>query len=244
MSDPVPMDTQPVQAAPANAGSWEDALDIFYAPRQVFERRRDGKYWIPLLILCAVSVAIYFLSIQFNEAVADAEFSRAMAEQAAKGGQKMTAEQVAAAKAFAGKFKALVVYILPVMLVISAWVSGVIIMLLGNMMGGKLNFAQGVTVGVLANFPEVLGRAVVGVQGLFLDTATVTSKYAFATSVARFMSADANKFLLKLGALADPFVIWSSVLVGIGVFVIGRVEKEKAAVLAIIHAIGYAIIAR
>jgi Yip1 domain len=243
MTAPGSNDPYPAHLPAAKTGTWEDALDIFYAPIQVFNRRRDGKYWVPLIILCVLSVAIYFLSIQYNEAVADAEFTRAMAQQATKG-QKLTPEQLAQGKAFADKIKGLIVYMMPVLLVISAWVSGVILMLLANMMGGKLNFAQGATIGVLANFPEMLGRVVVGIQGMFLDTAAVNSKYAFATSVARFMSPDGNKFLLKLGALADPFVIWSAVLVGVGVFVIGRVEKEKAAVLAIIHAIGFALIAR
>ena len=243
--DPLPMAVGdgPTSVAPGSS-TWEDALDIFYAPAQVFNRRRDGKYWIPLLILCALSVAVYFLSIQFNEAVADLEFAKAMKEQAAKGGQKMTAEQLAAGKAFADKIKGLIVYLLPFMLILSAWVGGLVIKLLGNMMGGTLTFSQGVTIGVLANFPELLGRVAVGVQGMFLDVSTVTSKYSFATSVARFLSPDSDKYVLKLASLADPFVIWSAVLIGVGVFVIGRVEKEKAAVLAIIHALGYALLAR
>lgn len=250
MSDPMPSrdtswpnDTaEPVSAAP-KASAWEDALDIFYAPTQVFERRRDGKYWVPFLILVVMTLAVYFLSVQYNEAVADAEFSRAMAKQAANG-VKMTAEQQEAAKAFAGKIKGLIVYIIPVGMLLGAWLSGLMIRLLCNLMGGKLDFAQGTTIGVLANFPEMLGKVAVGVQGLFLDTNTVTSKYSFATSAARFLSPDSNTLLLKLGALADPFVIWSAVLLGIGVYVIGRMEKEKAAVLAIIHAVVVALVAR
>jgi Yip1 domain len=242
MTEIVSFDPTPA-APPRQSTAWEDALDIFYAPRAVFERRKDGKYWVALIILSVVGVAIYFLSAQYNDVVADMEFSRAMAEQVKKG-VKMTPEAIAQTKAFAEKFKAVLVYMLPIFQVLSAWISGLIIMLLGNMMGGKMNFAQGATIGVLANFPEMLGRIAVGVQGLFLDLNTVTSKYSFATSAARFMAADSNKFLLKLAALADPFVIWSAVLVGVGAFVIGRVEKEKAAVLAIIHALGFALLAR
>ncbi len=239
MSAPMSNDPFPVAPRPDSA-AWEDVLDIFYAPTQVFERRRDGKYWVPLLILCALSVALYFLSVQVNDAIADAEFTRAMAQQP----NKLTPEQMAQARAFAEKFKSLIVYITPIFIIIGAMVSGLMIWLLGMGMGGKLTFAQGVTVAVLANYPEALGRAVVGAQGLFLDTATVTSKYSFATSVARFMSPDANKYLLKLGALADPFVLWGAVLLFLGVFVIGRMEKEKAAVLAIIHAMVTALLIR
>ncbi len=227
-------------APPPPTAMWEDALDIYYAPRQVFERRRDGKYLIVLLILCALTLVIYFLSIQFNEAVADAEFTRAMAKQT----QQLTPEQMASARAFAEKVKNTIVYFIPFGIALGVWVSGLIVMLLGNMMGAKLTFAQGTTVVILASMPELLGKVVVGAQGLFLDTSTVVSKYSFATSVSRFLSPESNSFLLKLGAVLDPFVIWGAVLLGIGVFVIGRMEKEKAAVLAIIHTLLIAMLIR
>ena len=104
---PSPFDLQPT-AAPTPAGpwwsSWEDALDIFYAPSAVFARRRDGRYGMVLLVLIVLTVAIYFLSVQVSDAVADIEFAKGMAAQA-KSGQTMTPEQMAGAKAFAEKFK-------------------------------------------------------------------------------------------------------------------------------------------
>jgi hypothetical protein len=229
MSDPM-VTEQVVSAAPA-AAPWEDVLDIFYAPRQVFERRRDGKYLIPLLIACVVTVAVFFLSSQLNEAVQDAEMSRAFREQG------LTGDKAVQAKAMAQKFAGLVVYLLPVFVAIGSWISGLLIMLVGNAMGGKFTFAQGTTIAVLASLPEVLGRVLVGVQGLFLETANVAHRYSFSINASRFLPADSNKWLLKLGALADPFVIWGIVLTGFGALIIGRMEKEKAAVLAIIIAV-------
>ncbi len=243
---PSPFDLQPA-AAQTPAGpwwsSWEDALDIFYAPGAVFDRRRDGRYGMALFVLIVLSVAIYFLSVQVSDAVADIEFAKGMAAQA-KSGQTMTPEQIAGARAFAEKFKSVLVYLLPLFVIIGAWVSGLVLRILGNLMGAKLTFAQATTIGVLANFPEVIGRAVIGGQALVLDPNTITSKYSFATSVARFLPADTNAIVLKLAALADPFVIWSAVLLGLGAYIIGRMEKEKAAVLAIVHAVGFALMFR
>ena len=227
MSDPVI--GEPVVSAVPTAAPWEDLLDIFYAPRQVFERRRDGKYLVPLLALCALIVLVSFLSAQLNDAVADVEFNRAIV------GQKLTAEQIATGRAFANKIKAIGIYLVPFFIVIGAWVSGVILMLLCNAMGGKMNFAQGTLVAVLASMPELLSKVLVGAQGLFLDTATVVHRYSFSISAARFMPGDASKWMLKLGAMADPFVLWGAFLTGMGVWIIGRMEKEKAAVLAIIN---------
>jgi hypothetical protein len=228
MTDPIPS-TEPVTTTSvAPTAPWEDALDIFYAPTAVFERRRDGKYWIPLLISIVLSVAVYFLSAQVNDAIGEAEFARALKSQG------LTPEQAAQGKAFAEKFKVFGIYLIPVFAVIGAWISGLVISFVGRMMGGKLTFAQGTTIGVLASFPEVLGRALIGAQGLFLDPSTITHKYSFATGAARLLSATDPGWKFKLFAVLDPFVLWGAFLTGLGGYVIGKMEKEKAAVLAIV----------
>ena len=240
MSDPVvppplqvnPSYEEPVKpASAAKTAAWEDVLDIFYAPRQVFERRRDGKYLIPILVLCVVSMIIFVLSQQMNEAMQDAEFARVIKQNA------MPAEAAANAKAMSKKFAALAIYLIPAFVAIGAWVSGVIILLLGNAMGAKLNFGQATAIAVFGSMPELLGRTLMGVQGMFLDTATVVHRYSFSISAARFLSADVSNWALKFASLLDPFVIWGLVLVGLGAYIIGRMEKEKAAVLAVVVAI-------
>ena len=230
MTDPMISQT-PTSAAPVKSSTWEDVLDIFYAPRQVFERRRDGKYLIALLALCLLSVAVYYLSLQMNEALQDVEMTRTFRE------RNFTPDQMAQAKAGAAKFAGLLVYFLPIFVAIGSWISGVIIMVLGNMMGGKFNFAQGTTIAVLAAMPELLGRVLVGVQGLFIDTSTAAHRYSFSFNASRFLPGGTNNWLLKLGALVDPFVIWGIILIGVGAFIIGKMEKEKAAVLAIVVAL-------
>jgi Yip1 domain len=222
---------KPAAATPPRTAPWEDVLDIFYAPRQVFERRRDGKYAIALVVLCLVTVAVFFLSMQMNEALQDVELARSFRDRG------MTAEQIAQAKEMAAKFGKFAVYFLPIFVAIGSWISGLIIMVLGNMMGGKFKFAQGTAIAVLASMPELLGRVLVGVQSLFIDTTTAAHRYSFSFNVARFLPAGTNNWLLKLGALIDPFVIWGLILVGVGAFIIGRMEKEKAAVLAIVVAL-------
>jgi hypothetical protein len=230
MTDPM-MSDAPTSTTPAKSAAWEDVLDIFYAPRAVFERRRDGKYLIPILVLCVMSMLVFLLSSQVNEALQDAEFARVMKQ------NKLTPEQAASGKAIAAKFASLAIYIIPVFVAIGAWISGLIILLLGNAMGGKLNFAQATTIAVFSSMPELIGRVLVGVQGLLLDTSAVVHKYSFSINASRFLPADASNWLLKAGALLDPFVLWGIFLIGMGAWIIGRMEKEKAAVLAIVVAL-------
>ena len=95
----------------------------------------------------------------------------------------------------------------------------------------------GTVITVLAAMPELLGRPIVGVQSLFMDMGTMPHRYSMSLNAARFLPGDANKWMLKFAALADPFFIWGIVLIGMGAYIIGLMEKEKAAVLAIVIAL-------
>ncbi len=245
LTTPSPFDLEP-PPKPAAGGfwsTWEDAMDIFYSPTEVFERRRDGRYGLAMLIVIGLSIAIYYLSAQVSDAIGDIEFAKAMAAQV-KAGQQLTPKQLADGRAFAEKIKGLLIYVLPILVALGAWVSGLVIMVLGNLMGAKLTFAKATTVGVLSSFPQLLANAALGAQGLILDPATITSKYTFATSVARFLPDDTSAIVLKLAAIADPFALWSAFLLGLGAYIVGRMEKEKAAVLAVVHTIAFALMFR
>src|SRR5690606_25497913 len=53
--------TSPPEVVHGEASLWEDFVDIYYAPRQVFERRVEGGRWgIVLLIVTAVMALLYF----------------------------------------------------------------------------------------------------------------------------------------------------------------------------------------
>ena len=237
MTDPLITPTA-TTGATVKASTWEDVLDIFYAPREVFERRRDGRYLVPMLVLCVVTVVVFFLSQQMNEALQDAEFARVVRE------NNLAPEAARSAREMGRKFGQLAIYFVPVLVAIGAWIGGLILLVVGKMMGAKLTYAQAVTIAVLATMPEMLGRIMVGVQSMFIDTSTAAHRYSFSISASRFVPGDANNWLLKLGALVDPFVIWGIVLTGVGAYVIGRMEKEKAAVLAIVTALAGAALFR
>ena len=96
--------------SPAKAGIWEDFIDIFYQPSQVFERRRDGKFGMALLALVILS-GVLFLALKNGLApVMDAEMAKAAAAMAAKNPQ-ITADQIAAQQAMMEKF-AVIGYVL------------------------------------------------------------------------------------------------------------------------------------
>ncbi len=71
MTDPssvaAPSSTAP--AAPQKASFWEDLIDIFFSPANVFRRNQDKSVWPPLLFVSLAIGVIFFAT--FNQLAAD-----------------------------------------------------------------------------------------------------------------------------------------------------------------------------
>src|SRR5438034_11446604 len=76
------------------ASVWEDFIDIFYAPTQVFARRAAvGSVWIPLLVVTVAMSALIYVNSGVLEPMLSAEFDRNMAA-AMRGNARLTPEMV------------------------------------------------------------------------------------------------------------------------------------------------------
>src|SRR3954466_10096575 len=69
----------PASAAAPRAAVWEDFIDIFYAPSQVFARRAMGSVWIPLCFVTVAMTALVYVNSGVLEPMMSAEFTRGMA---------------------------------------------------------------------------------------------------------------------------------------------------------------------
>lgn len=67
--------TVPVSQTPAPA-LWEDFIDIFYAPADVFRRRQAGNWFLPLLIITIALFVLSWASRGVLQPIMDAEFAR------------------------------------------------------------------------------------------------------------------------------------------------------------------------
>src|SRR5687768_9056105 len=75
-SEPASTQSPMAQSRPS---VWEDFIDIFYAPSQVFARREHGNFWIPLIVVTVLSGALFYLNSGVLRPIFDAEFDRGMA---------------------------------------------------------------------------------------------------------------------------------------------------------------------
>src|SRR5437868_11424353 len=80
-----------------------------------------------------------------------------------------------------------------------------------------------------AYMPRVLGAIAAGVQGLLMDPAKLTSASVLSVGPARFFDpTTTSPIKMALLMRLDLTVIWETVLLAIGVAVLGRISREKA----------------
>jgi hypothetical protein len=111
----------------------------------------------------------------------------------------------------------------------------VITWLVGKLFGSKQTFEAAIGVAAWAYMPRVLGAVIGGVQGLILDPAKLTGAAAISLSPARFFDPDStNAVLMAVLTRFDLITIWVTVILAVGLYVTGKVSKEKAVIFGIV----------
>jgi hypothetical protein len=99
--------------------------------------------------------------------------------------------------------------------------------------GARISYGQAATITTLAWIPRLLGIVVATIQVALTDTSNANSMFSLSASPARFMDADStNPKLYALAGNFDLFSIWSLILVGIGIAVVGKVSRGKGYIAA------------
>lgn len=220
--------TEPVrEAAPS---LWEDLLEIFYAPTAVFERRRETPaFGLALVLFTVLIVALSFAFKDMMAPVFEAEFDRSMA-QTMRANPQLTEEQLQAGRAIGEKFMIVGVafygLITPLLL-------GVILWFVGKLVESKAEIGQVIMVTTYAMYPRVVEAIINAVQVLIMPESAITSRFSLTLGLGRFLDATtANPLLLAVLGRVDVFTLWITVLMAIGLSVMGRVPLSRAAVAA------------
>lgn len=220
-----------VEPGSGRASLWEDFVDIFYAPSQVFARRADGKFGMPLLFLVVVCAVLAFLTKNAMQPVMDAEFARRSAEMMRKN-PNLTAEQMASGRGFFETFGPI---FFAIGITVSVFGTGLVLWLVGKLFDAKESVAAAIMIATYAEMPRIVQILVNAAQGLFMAPEKLTSMYSVGISPARFMDPDhASPVILALASRVDPFVIWITVLLAIGLHVVGKIPKQQAYIAAAI----------
>lgn len=209
--------------APEKTSIVEDFIDVFYAPSTVFARREKSGYGWTLLIVSVIAALFTFAARGLISVALDGDMSRAMADQLEKNPQ-LTAEMLEGMRKTQLSISMYAMLIAtPIAIVIVAFMSW----LSAKIVAAKINWQQAMLIVTLAYIPRLVSSLIVAAQGLLMDTSNVDSMMKLSFGPARFMATDGSKVLLALGARFDVFVLWSTLLIGIGIAVIGKVPRGK-----------------
>lgn len=209
-----------------SAGIWEDFIDIFHQPSQVFDRRRHGQYGLALLFLVVMFGVLYVALNNGLAPITDAEVAKQAAAMAEKN-PAMTAEQLSGARGAMEKFAMFgAIIFIPV----GVFLGAVLLWLVAKFVDAKIAFAAAMMVITYSQMPRLIELVLNALQGLFLDPASITSRYSVQIGPARFLGNDSNAVLQTVLGGLDLFTIWTCVLVAIGLSVVARVSIQKGAI--------------
>ena len=220
-----------VEPAPSKASLWEDFVDIFYAPSSVFARRADGKYGLALLFLIVIATILFFLTKNAMQPIMDAEFTRQSAA-AMRKNPNITAEQMATSRNF---FQTVAPLFFAIGLTISVFGAGLVLWLVGKLFDAKESVAAAIMIATYSEVPRIVQILVNAAQALFMSPDKLNAINSVGLNPARFMNPDtASAVSIALASRFDLFTIWITVLLGIGIYVVGKVTKQQAVIIAVI----------
>ena len=208
---------------------WEDLVDIFYAPRQVFERRRDGKFGLALVIVLVLAAVLLYLTKPLLQPVYDAILEMGMSQARASNPQ-ITDDMVGKMRGFSDKV------LLPG-IIFNLWIAvlltGLALWLVGKLFESKQTLGQAMMVSTYANVPRlILGTLVSALLALLLPAESLDSPFAASLSPARFVDHVAHPVLAASLMRFELFTLWATVLLAIGLAVTGRVPARQAGIAA------------
>jgi len=207
---------------PESPSIWDDFIDIWTSPTALFARRADGKWGHAMIFFVVLGAILFFGTRGATAPIFEAEMARGMAASS----QQLTPEQLEAGRSVARVMTPIMVVIggpiLLLLLALGVWLAT-------KLMGGAISFAQGLTIACFAEFPRLVEAVSTAVQAMLMEESALTGRYSVSLGVGRFFDPDtAHAALLALVGRIDIFTLWITVLVTIGIKVVGKRSTDQA----------------
>lgn len=216
------------QAEAKKASLWEDIIDVFVAPADLYRRHAQDTFVKPWLIVSVLGAVLYYAFITANKALQAA----AMQAQLAKQG---LTEVPAQAQGFANVMANLGGIMVPIVYLAMFLLLGFAIWIVGMLAKGGPTFRQSVMIPAWAGMVIPLSQVLLGVLiTLKLNSGEELSAVRDAsTGVLRFVGGDSLSPILQSAlGIVDIFWIWQAVLWFIALKTICSWPAGKAAAVA------------
>lgn len=211
-------------------GFLDDLIDTIVAPAKLFTRGPSVGFGVMVLFVTVLVTLLAVANRGPMSGVYDAEFAK-IAEQMRASGPEMTEEIISATRTWT-RFAN--VYGLALMFPIMMFCVGVVTFVGAKVVGAELNFGGALKVVGFAFVPRVIEQISIALQGALLNGSEFISRGQYSLGPARFMDPAGSLFQTGLGMRFDLFVLWSTVLIVIGVTKMGKVSMGKGVAVGLI----------
>lgn len=196
-------------------------IRIFYAPGETFEslaRKRSTADWLVPAILSVVVVTIAAVLVL----PVTTELNQEVMQQRMKG---MSAEEREVVEQYQTQdiMQASTLIVTPIILFIFLFLIAAFYLLMGKLLGGLLSYGRVLAIvayGGLITIPQEVVKTL-----LILTKKTPMVQMGLGL----FLSEEAlQNFSGRLLSTIDPFVVWSVVITGLGLSIVGQFDRSKA----------------
>lgn len=217
------MTTDNAVAAPEKASRWEDFIDILFSPGELYDRRAAESWLTPFLILCAVSMALYYLLMPVTAPLLEA----ALRENAPPEATQAQAQQMFDVMRWAGGI------LVPFGYAFMIAVAAVGIKLVSALLEPGASWRQAFVIPTYASFVMV-PQAIITALLVFVKNQTGAELTGADASfgVLRLTGTDVDPVVRALLSRIDLFVFWICALIAVGLMHVVRMPRNKAIITA------------
>jgi hypothetical protein len=217
--------------ATKSPSTFEDIVDVFYAPTAVFERRRNAGFGLAFLLYIVVSAVMFYAA----RPVLRPMFEQQMAKQVEKmqANPNLSPEQKEAMSArVRGMADSPLTLIGPMVAIpVTLFLVGLALWIAGKVVGSAASYGQAMMVTTFSFFPRLVLTALM--TGYFIVTGKeLSSQFGLGLSPAALLPEGTSSFAAAAASRFDLGVLWTTVLLGIGIAVVGRIPRAKGMIAA------------
>lgn len=214
---------------PEKAGIFEDFVDIFYSPAAVYERRRSASAWIPMMVATLAIGLSYVVSRGAMQPIMDAEAARFRAALPVDPNAPAVPESAQAIADVFGMVGAFVGVPITIALI------GLTLWLAGKLFDATQSAGVSIMIAAYAFLPRALQAVLNPLQLRFMSTESLDGMYRLSAGPARVLDPDTTSaVLLAVAGRFDLFILWSTLLLAIGLSVVARIPRAQAYVAAVL----------
>jgi hypothetical protein len=216
-------ETEVPVAAPEKSARWEDFVDVYLSPAELYARRRDESWTVPFLLFCAVSIVLYYAFLPVGGLVWEA----AMVENAPPNAD---ADQIRQSAQF---MKYLGGVFVPIGYGFMIAIMAVGLKLASAVLEPGARWRQAFTIATYAAYVGLIQQVLTTVSVYLKSRSGAVSMADTSFGLMRFM-ADADPVVKAMIGRIDLFALWSLALCAIGLVVIVGMSRGKAIAAAAI----------